>query len=96
MTMTAADAGNIAGGIAGGGTLAWWLIRQAVSRMVTRVDDLEKKVQTIELNIAGDLMTKDDADQLGARLDSLAATLDKVKDMVTRLDEREKVRHERD
>lgn len=96
MSLSAADAGNIAAGVAGGGGLAWWLIKQAVGRMVARVDELEKKVQGIELNIAGDLMTKDDADQLNARLDALVATLDKVKDMVTRLDEREKVRHERD
>lgn len=96
MSLSAADAGNIAGGIAGGGALAWWLIRQAVSRLLARIDALETKTQAIELTIAGDLPGKEDMTQLVNRLDSLAATLDRVKDMVTRLDEREKVRHERD
>lgn len=90
--MTPADLIPTAGGAVSGGVLAWWLIR----REVERLEALSKKVQAIEVSIAGDLMTRDDAEHLGARLDALAATLDKVKDMVTRLDEREKVRHERD
>lgn len=88
--MTPADFLPTAGGALSGGVLAWYLIR----REVDKLDALGKKVQAIEVSIAGSLMTKDDADHLGARLDALAATLDMVKDMVTRLDEREKVRHE--
>lgn len=96
MSVTPTDLGNITAGVLGGGGLAWWLIRQAVASLLARIDTLEKKTQAIELKIAGDLMTKEDADQLVTRLDSLVLALDKVKDMVTRLDEREKVRHERD
>lgn len=87
--MTPADLLPVGSGAFGGGALALWLLRRAV----LRVDDLEKEVQRIKVSIAGDLMTKDDAEHLGARLDALFGTLDKVKEMVTRLDEREKVRH---
>lgn len=58
-----------------------------------QTEGLETRLRAVELNIAGDLMTKEDGAQLVAQLNRLGETLGVVKDMVLRLDEREKVRH---
>lgn len=75
--------------------LGWVIYRmnRAQDAKDARSERLEARVSAIELNIAGGLMTKEDAVQLEAQLDKLATTLGIVKDMVLRLDEREKVRH---
>lgn len=75
--------------------LAVYRMNRGMDKREARLDEIEGKVHGIELAMAGELPSKEDVNQLNARLDALAATLDKVKDMVTRLDEREKVRHER-
>ena len=71
-------------------------LNKALDAREARITAIDGRVQAIELSIAGDLLGKEDKNELVARLDNLASTLDRVKDMVTRLDEREKVRHERD
>jgi hypothetical protein len=64
-----------------------------------RVTGLEAKVHAIELAIAGDLATKtdviglanrEDVKALWSRLDTVDKTLQQVRDMVIRLDERGK------
>lgn len=55
----------------------------------------ETRLRAVEMAIAGDLMTKDDMTLVMSRLDKLDDSLDKLKDMVARMEEREKVRHER-
>lgn len=78
------------------GSLVVYRFNRLLDAREARAERLETRVQAIELAIAGDLPNKEDMGQLVTRLDNLANTLDRVKDMVTRLDEREKVRHERD
>lgn len=94
MSLTPADAGNIAAGIAGGGGFAWWVMRQVAAKLVARLEAVETKVQGIELSIAGELPNKDDMSQLLARMERLEATLGEVRDMsrdmAIRFDEREK------
>lgn len=87
--MTPADFGNIAGGIAGGGGLAWWLIRRAVGR----VDRIEEKVQAIELAMVKELPSKEDFSQMTSRLDRVETLLQQVRDMTIRQDERSKTQH---
>lgn len=93
---TAVGSAIVGAGI--GGKIAVALLKREVARVdaaIERVDGLETKVQGIELNIAADLMTKGDMAQVISRLDKMDESLDKLKDMVARMEEREKVRHER-
>lgn len=79
-----------------GGKIAVALLKREVARVdaaVERVNECEQKLQRIELTIAGDLMTREDAAKLEAQLVKLGETLGVVKDMVLRQDEREKIRH---
>jgi hypothetical protein len=73
--------------------LAMWLLNRAVSR----VDALELALRTqgdrlhqIDLQIAKELPTKEDFVDLKRDLQSVSATMHEVRDMVIRMEERNK------
>ncbi len=69
--------------------LALWLVKRATAR----VDELERenrgfkdRLHSIELQMAKDLPTKDDVREVKLHVESLAATMSEIRDMVIRLD----------
>lgn len=78
---------GLASAVIAGLTLIW------VNRALGRVDGIEKAQQTfgdrlhaIELQMAKDLATKEDVNEVERRLESVAVTLGEVRDLVIRLD----------
>lgn len=77
------------------GGLSLFLVKRAVGQNDKRsdmIDDrfkgLEQKVTAIELNMAGDLATKEDIGAVYARLDKLSSDLSSAREMLMRIDER--------
>lgn len=75
--------------------LALWLVKRSAGK----VDELERKaanqgerLHQIELQMARDMPTKEDFTELKRQVESVVATMGEVRDMVIRLDERERVR----
>lgn len=87
----------IGSAVAGAG-IVWKLAVAMLKREVTRVDSaidrmdhLEAELQAIKLAMVRDIPTKDDHNQVLARLDKLDAVLTEMRDMVIRQDERGKI-----
>lgn len=78
---------GLASAVIAGLTLIW------VNRALGRVDGIEKaqqafgdRLHAIELQMAKDLATKEDVNEVERRLESVAVTLGEVRDLVIRLD----------
>lgn len=63
-----------------------WLL----NRYTARVDKMEARIHQIDLQIAKDLPSKEDFREIKRELESVSATMHEVRDMVIRLEERNK------
>lgn len=75
-------------GVAGplvGAFCMWWL-----NRAVHRVDALEKRIRDMELHVAKEMPSKEDFREIKRDLESVVTTMHEVRDMVIRLEERQK------
>lgn len=73
--------------------LAMWMVNRSVSRvdaMERRCDGLERRLHDFDLQIAKELVTKEDVREVKRDLESVVTTLHEIRDMVIRLEERHK------
>lgn len=86
--------GSSAVGALAVGKLAVAMLKREVARVddaIDRMDHFETELQAIKLAMVRDIPTKDDHNQVLARLDKLDAVLTEMRDMVIRQDERGKI-----